>query len=318
MHGGRPRRRDAMLRDAMLAAVFAAAAAAEVKNGITVLTDDSFDGFAAKHAAFGLVVYAPWCGHRSLPSWRWRASWAQAARQGGRHRGRGARDAARRQGVPHRLLRRDGGRTRTARREAAPIKQWLQQRIPAGEGAGHGGRARRVREEGGRERREARGDARQRRHAGARGLPRRRRRRGLPCALADPALAASEGQTGLAAPALVLYTSFDGGRAVLSGAGELTAEGMARSSRPSRSRSSCRTQRRWRRPSSAATCGHACSCHTARRRPRPRSSRRRKGCAHRRLLPDRRRKHADVADARHGAGGWAACGRGRRRRSPSG
>ena len=33
------------------------------------------------------------------------------------------------------------------------------------------------------------------------------------CALADPALAASEGQTGLVAPALVLYTSFDGGRA---------------------------------------------------------------------------------------------------------
>ena len=123
-----------MLRDAMLAAVFAAAAAAEVKNGITVLTDDSFDAFAAQHAAFGLVVYAPWCGHSRelLPKLE------RVARELGdklplaKVDGTEAEALATRldvKGYPTVFFVRDGRpHAYSEAHEAAPIKQWLQQR----------------------------------------------------------------------------------------------------------------------------------------------------------------------------------------------
>ena len=225
-----------MLRDATLALVFAAAAAAEVKNGITVLTDDSFDGFAAKHAAFGLVVYAPWCGHSRelLPKLE------RVARELGdklplaKVDGTEAEALATRldvKGYPTVFFVRDGRpHAYSEAHEAAPIKQWLQQRAyppvkALGTAAELAEFAKKGRESGAKLAAVLFGSAGTPEHAAfldvAGGAS-------FPCALADPALAASEGQTGLAAPALVLYTSFDGGRAVLSGAGELTAEGMAR------------------------------------------------------------------------------------------
>ena len=225
-----------MLRDAMLAAVFAAAAAAEVKNGITVLTDDSFDKFAADNAAFGLVVYAPWCGHSRelLPKLE------RVARELGdklplaKVDGTEAEALATRldvKGYPTVFFVRDGRpHAYSEAHEAAPIKQWLQQRAnppvkALGTAAELAEFAKKGRESGAKLAAVLFGSAGTPEHAAfldvAGGAS-------FPCALADPALAASEGQTGLTAPALVLYTSFDGGRAVLSGAGELTAEGMAR------------------------------------------------------------------------------------------